>query len=172
MENMSSKILNSLNEAYYPDRYLNPEGILDDIKNLIEEAKEKVGVKDEDLVDGGAIFYMNGNDSTPFDWSANGRTCEFMCFYKDNEMGMAKCWVNKKGELIGYYYTKEDIQNGIEIKNTALADSIDEDTAADFAYLCARVADDNKLWDTDITKIPWNDEKVASGTGKYYLGDE
>ena len=169
MKNLSEAIYSELKETVYSDRYLNPEGFLNDIKDKIEEAKNILGVDNDILVDDGAIFYMNGNDSTPFDWEVNGRTCEFMTFYKDGEMGMCKVWISKDGKLEGYCFNKEDINTGIPLTSK---DIVDQDDAADFAYLCARVADDNKLWDKNIEDIPWDDVKVSAGTGKYYLGDE
>ena len=45
-------------------------------------------VTDEMLYTNGAIHYMNGNDSTPFDWNCNNRLCEFLIFHK-NEMGFS-----------------------------------------------------------------------------------
>ena len=35
-------------------------------------------VTDSMLIDNGAIYYMNGNDGTDFDFSMNDRTCEFV----------------------------------------------------------------------------------------------
>ena len=43
-------------------------------------------VTDSMLIDNGAIYYMNGNDGTDFDFEMNDRTCEFMSFYKSSDL--------------------------------------------------------------------------------------
>ena len=55
-------------------------------------------VTDEMLYTNGAIHYMNGNDSTPFDWNCNNRLCEFFIFHK-NEMGFIKAFVNSDNTI-------------------------------------------------------------------------
>ena len=72
-------------------------------------------VKAEELCDNGAIYYMNGNDGTAFDWSCNDRLCEFYKFYKSTEYGFIKVFVNKNGYLDGYLYKDSGKANGIEL---------------------------------------------------------
>ena len=58
-------------------RYI--DTIVDYVANI---RKDYPNIKDEDLLDGGKIYYMNGNDGTRFDWGANDRLCEFMVHSK------------------------------------------------------------------------------------------
>lgn len=64
-------------------------------------------VTDEMLYTNGAIHYMNGNDSTPFDWNCNNRLCEFFIFHK-NEMGFIKAFVNSDNTIDMYIYETDD----------------------------------------------------------------
>ena len=79
------------------------------------------------LIDNGAVYYMNGNDGTDFDWEANGRLCEFYIFFDESEMGAVKILVGKNGtaeayvfpngeatgikEDLGYLMTEEEAEN-------------------------------------------------------------
>ena len=48
-------------------------------------------VKKSDLEKNGAVFYMNGNNGTEFDWYVNDRLPAFMVFYNDaDNLGAAK----------------------------------------------------------------------------------
>lgn len=61
-------------------------------------------VKEEDLVESGAIYYMNSNDGTDFDWEVNGHLCEFMMFHKETKYGFIKVYVSSNGTISGYLY--------------------------------------------------------------------
>lgn len=119
---------------------------ISDIESFIENLKVKYNLKEEDLYDNGAIYYMNGNDGTDFDYQANGRTCEFYVFFKD-EVGAIKCFVNKDN-ICAYVYDKEDPWNGSKSKY--------ETTSSDFDLymLCCYLQgsfDDKNRYDTEVT---------------------
>ena len=57
--------------------------VLEDVRTEINEVIIRYGVRSE-LLDNGAVFYMNGNDGTDFDWQVNNHLCEFFTYY-DNE---------------------------------------------------------------------------------------
>ena len=63
-------------------------------------------VTDEMLDANGAIHYMNGNDSTPFDWNCNNRLCEFFIFHK-NGVGFIKANVNSNNKGENWYWTDD-----------------------------------------------------------------
>lgn len=56
------------------------ENVKQQVLNYIREnIRERFPeVTDSMLIDNGAIYYMNGNDGTGFDFSMNDRTCEFV----------------------------------------------------------------------------------------------
>ena len=178
MENISRKIIENLvanakkkmNESY-GDNFV-PDDVLMAIQDMINSAKEKAGVSDDLLLDNGAIYYMNANDGTEFDWGANDRSCEFFVFYKEDEMGFCKVWVSRDNKLEGYYYTRDDIQKGKQLPSVDL-ESVDysDTVGADFTATCLMVADNKGLYDEDIKKIPW-DAVIPVGRGGFYLGDE
>lgn len=107
-------------------------------------------ITDDDLFDGGAIFYMNGNDGTMFDWDMNGRTCEFYMFHK-NEIGFIKVYVNSDDTYTAHIYPKGEI-SAADTLHGKLAD-------CDSAYLAALlddVADKNDVWDVDIDHLDFS----------------
>ena len=98
-------------------------------------------VTDEMLDTNGAIHYMNGNDSTPFDWNCNNRLCEFLIFHK-NEMGFIKAFVNSDNTIDVYIYETDDAMENLK--------------ARDFAKVMNYIADDNQLWDKPIDELDWD----------------
>lgn len=103
-------------------------------------------VKDEELCDYGAFYYMNGNDGTDFDWNCNGRVCEIMQFYKTTELGLLKVYPHADGYIYGYIYGDEGRGEAIVIE----PEYIGEKKAKQIKdYLEARF-DDNEIWDSII----------------------
>lgn len=50
-----------------------------EIERIFKVARNMYPNVTDDMLDtNGAIYYMNGNDSTPFDWNCNNRLCEFL----------------------------------------------------------------------------------------------
>ena len=106
------------------------------------------------------IYYMNGNDGTDFDFSCNGRTCEFMVFYKKSEMGFLKVSVNDDDTIDGYCYGEGQLKP-FEDGGVLNKESLDAGDARIFAYQLQTIADDNTLWDMPISRLdfdsPFND---------------
>ena len=61
------------------------ERIIKNIKEYIAHARKRFPEITDDMLytedTTEFIFYMNGNDGTPFDYSANDMLCEFMIYY-------------------------------------------------------------------------------------------
>jgi hypothetical protein len=98
--------------------------ILKKIFNFIRECrKEKSDVTDDMLYGGGAVYYMNANNGTEFDWEANERTCKFCVFYKATESDFIKVYLTKEGTAVGYIYDSDDFfeekANRKKLKNIA-----------------------------------------------------
>lgn len=77
-------------------------------------------IKAEELCENGAVYYMNGNDGTPFDWVFNDRLCEFYKFYKSTEYGFIKVFVDKSGYMRGYLYKDEGKGDAIYLEEKYL----------------------------------------------------
>ena len=55
-----------------------------EIERIFKVARKMYpSITDDMLCNNGAIYYMNGNDSTEFDWNMNDRLCEFFVFHKN-----------------------------------------------------------------------------------------
>ena len=107
-------------------------------------------VTDDTLNNSGAIYYMNGNDSTPFDWGWDNRLCEFCVFYK-NETGFVKVLVKSDNSVDVYIY--EDGGMSLTHKFTEHLENL---KALDFASLMNKIADMHELWDRPINELNWD----------------
>jgi len=108
-------------------------------------------VTDEMLDANGAIHYMNGNDSTPFDWNCNSCLCEFCVFHK-NGIDFIKAYVNSDNTIDMYIYETDDAMRPT-YKFTEEMESL---KARDFAKVMNHIADDNQLWDKPIDELDWD----------------
>ena len=118
--------------------------VIDYIETQIK--KHYPEIKNEDLCDNGAIYYMNGNDGTDFDWACNNRVCEFMKFYKSTEYGLIKVFVNKSGKVDGYLYKEEGKAQGIKLEELTL----DYNEVKEFYYYLLENYDNKGLWDSIV----------------------
>ena len=116
------------------------------IEDYLQEVYDKYGTDDVDT----KVLYMNGNDSTEFDWDANDRTCEFMLFYKSTEMGFAKCYVTKEGNIEGYYWLDSGNGEGQKIEPSKFGT---EEDAEDFKNDLVSAYDMKNRWDTQVGEI-------------------
>lgn len=124
-----------------------------EIVKFFQNLMKEEGVNPSDLVDNGAIYYRNGNDGTDFDWQCNDRTCEFMMFYNtDEQLGFAKVWVDKQGNLAGYTWGDEGHGEGKEVSIQGFTQYPE-----DFAALCFEQADMKGLFDVVIDQIKWDE---------------
>ena len=115
--------------------------IVDERKRLAPE------VQTEDLTDNGSIYYMNGNDGTDFDFRVNGRTCEFMQFYKSTEMGCIKAYLTENGIVTGYLWKNDGYGEGIKLSEMKLTDVYE---ASEFAEYLQETFDDRNIWDASL----------------------
>lgn len=116
--------------------------------------KDYPEVTDDMLVGNGAIYYMNGNDGTQFDWEVNGRCCEFCLFYKETEMGFIKVYVDNDDTIDGYVYNEKGYGKPIYLKCINLF----KEEARYLASLLKKEADGKNIWDEDISKINFDNE--------------
>lgn len=103
-------------------------------------------ITNEELCDNGAIYYMNGNDGTDFDWDCNNRVCEFMKFYKSTEYGLIKIFVSRKGKIDGYLYKEEGKGKAIELEPIYITES----QARAFKKYLMETYDNKGLWDSIV----------------------
>jgi hypothetical protein len=108
-------------------------------------------VTDEMLDANGAIHYMNGNDSTVFDWNCNNRLCEFFIFHK-NGIGFIKAYVDSDNTIDVYIYETDDAMQ----PTYKFTEEMENLKASDFAKVMNYIADDNKLWDKPIDELDWD----------------
>ena len=108
-------------------------------------------VTDNMLDANGTIYYMNGNDSTPFDWSCNNRLCEFFIFHK-SEMGFIKANVNSDDTIDIYIY---ETDNAMKPTYT-FTEEMESLRARDFVKIMNYIADDNCLWNKPIDELDWD----------------
>lgn len=111
--------------------------------------KEFPDVKDSDLEKDGAIFYMNGNDGTDFDWEVNNRLCEFGIGVADGSVFAFKCHVHKDGSAECYCYPHGEMQPVKTIEK----DLFDKNEVNDLYRTMMKVADNKKLWDKTIEEL-------------------
>lgn len=130
------------------------------VRDYFEKARKMMPEVTDDMLcdngDGEKIYYMNGNDSTRFDWDCNDRLCEFFMFYKSTEMGFIKVFVNKDDTINGYMY-KEEYKYGdepIRLKR----ERIGEGNALYLTILMDKIADQKQLWDKPIGELDFETE--------------
>ena len=111
-------------------------------------------VTDDMLYGNGAIYYMNGNDGTEFDWNVNDRCCEFYLFYKETEMGFIKVLVNKDDTISRYVYDDKGYGEAIKLEYTNLLNG----ESKYLVSLLKKEADNKGIWDNDIRKINFDSE--------------
>lgn len=129
--------------------------IINKVIAYINKAREMFPeVTDDMLCGNGAIYYMNGNDGTEFDWNVNDMCCEFYLFYKETEMGFIKVYVNKDNTISGYAYNDKGNGEAIKIKRAGLI----EGEAYYLASVLKKEADDEGIYDEDISKINFDSE--------------
>ena len=129
------------------------EQIIEKIKNVFEDIREKYPlITDEDLHSNGAIFYMNGNDGTDFDWDANDHTSEFY-MYHENEIGFIKLYVNKGDTYTAYIYP-----NGEMSATETVRGNLDKGDSLYLAALLYRKADREYIYDAIIDEIDFSYE--------------
>lgn len=126
-----------------------------EIERIFKVAREMCPNITDDMLDtNGAIHYMNGNDSTPFDWNCNDRLCEFYVFHK-NEMGFIKVCVGRDNVIDVYIYEDAGMKPTYTFK-----EEMENLKASSFANLMNYIADENNLWDKPIDQLDWDVDTI------------
>lgn len=125
------------------------------VKKMMDDISVYCPQKDEALCDNGGIFYMNGNDSTRFDWKCNDCLCEFMKFYKSTEYGYIKVRCNRNGSMDAYVYAEGGQYSFKPLAKKTVYNVLTENGMRNFYYMMLRVADDKNLWDKNIRELSW-----------------
>ena len=108
-------------------------------------------VKKSDLEKNGAVFYMNGNNGTEFDWYVNDRLPAFMVFYDDaDNLGAAKLMLFPDGNAVLYLY---DEKGKRLLKEVGICIEAEEADIAALAAILRNEADDKGIWDADVEDI-------------------
>lgn len=127
--------------------------ILSEIRKVIDEcmAQYLPNVKISDLEDAGAVFYMNAQNGTEFDWFVNDRLPFFMVFYNDEtNLGAVKLALHNNGETQIFLYEEK----GKKLAGSTIRyPDIDAKDIIKLAAILTREADDKKIWNSDIKKI-------------------
>lgn len=127
--------------------------IIEEIKGVFAEIRKKYPlITDEDLDKNGAIYYMNGNDGTDFDWDVNDRCCEFYMFHS-NEIGFIKLYVNRGDTYTAYVYPNGEMKAVETIRG-----NLNEGDSLYLATILLRKADMLLIWDEVITEIDFSYE--------------
>lgn len=128
-------------------------------KYMLETLKANLpDVSTRDLEKDGAIFYMNGQNGTAFDWYVNDRLSNFFIFYNDKEnLGAVKGMLYKNGVLNVYTYGSKGHDKPVE---TECRVDADEKDLFNLAVLLTKKAD-GKFWDDDIRKLDCDGEPDA-----------
>lgn len=108
-------------------------------------------VKNSDLEKDGAIFYMNGNNGTAFDWYVNEHLSDFFIFYNDKEnLGAMKAMLYSDGTLSLYIYGDRGHAEPVYFEEHIDATS---DELLVLAAVLTENADGKSIWDEDIRNI-------------------
>lgn len=129
------------------------EQIIEKIKGVFADIRKKYPlIAEEDLYDKGAIFYMNGNDGTDFDWNTNGH-CSELYMYHENEVGFIKLFVSANDTYTAYVYPNGEMSAVETIKG-----DLEEGDSLYLATILHRKADMNGIFDKNINNIDFSYE--------------
>lgn len=127
--------------------------IITKIEQMFNETREKYPHITDDMLDSqGAIYYMNGNDGTDFDWNANQRCCEFYIYHK-NEIGFIKLYV-EVGDTVTIYVYPNGEMSAVE----TIEKKLDKGDSLYLATLLYEKADRKYIYDSIITEIDFTYE--------------
>ncbi len=141
--------------------------ILSTIKKLILDNRRMYlpHVKDEDLEENGAIYYMNGKNGTEFDWYVNERISDFFVFYNDeNCMGAVKLLLYNDGGILIYLY---DEQGAKLIKEVKTFIEVPKEEILKLAVFLRCEMDDKKIWDAKIDDINFKENITANQISEF-----
>lgn len=124
-----------------------------EIIRIMQEARRMCPeITDDQLCENGAIYYMNGNDGTRFDWKENNHLCEFFVFHK-NEKGFIKVYINKNNSVDIFIFPDAG-----RFPNKEMKMQLQNVSAEDFMKLMLRIAEQEGLDDASIDEMNWDVE--------------
>lgn len=104
-----------------------------------------------DLENEGAIFYMNAQNGTEFDWFVNDRFPFFMVFYNDKDnLGAVKLTLYHTGKVQLCLYDEKGKKLAKTVEKHL---DIDRTDMLKLAAVLTCEADDKKIWDGNIKNI-------------------
>ena len=113
-----------------------------------ERAEWLPEVTPQQLEQDGAVFYMNSQNGTEFDWYVNDRLPSFMVFYNDKaNLGAVKLHLNRNGTVSVYLYGEQGTR--LQKQETLPAEYTEEELLG-LAVQLRQAADDQRRWDADI----------------------
>ena len=113
-----------------------------------ERAEWLPEVTPRQLEQDGAVFYMNSQNGTEFDWYVNDRLPSFMVFYNDKaNLGAVKLHLNRNGTVSVYLYGEQGAR--LQKQETLPAEYTEEELLG-LAVQLRQAADDQRRWDADI----------------------
>lgn len=98
-------------------------------------------VDDSMLEEKGKLYYMNDEDGTIFDWTMNGRLCEFMSFYDNSRTGAIKINILADGDINVYLYKEKEMQ-----PFKTYQEKISKEESCELAVLMYNIADKRNLY--------------------------
>lgn len=114
------------------------------IKKFIDNVITKHNIDRNELDNQGAVYYCNGNDSTWFDFEANGRTCEFYVYWKNGDDAI-KTMVDNE-DIYCYIYPQDNPYGGVYKEES-------DPSPFNLKELCKRLEkafDDKGIWDMAV----------------------
>lgn len=126
------------------------------VRSLIDDAINDYNISYSKLENDGEVFYMNGNDSTLFDYGMNDRLCEIGVFYKESGFYAVKVLVGK-GQTVVYVYPDE--ANPQDYRKVNCDVIIDTDDLDDLAQQISDLEEDfvigprTKDWDRPLSVL-------------------
>lgn len=106
---------------------------------------EKEGFSE--LIDDGALFYMNGNNGTMFDVAENHHLPVLSTFYVDGEYAFSRMFIYNNNTIEIYFYKKNELAPYKEV--TIPEENMNFRELTDLLYS----ADLRGIWDENIDKI-------------------
>jgi hypothetical protein len=141
--------------------------ILNTIKELIFDNRKLYlpHVKDEDLEENGAVYYMNGKNGTEFDWYVNEKLSDFFIFYDDkNCMGAVKLTLYNNGRILILLY---DEHGSKLIKEVETFIDVPEEEILKLAVFLRCEMDDKRIWDSNIDDIVHSTDITADKISEF-----
>ena len=122
---------------------------IESIIQLLEDVRVSYGIGKEALEKNGAVYYMNGNDGTSFDWEMNDRLCEFGYFLKDDGVWAFKLLLDRGGDATVYCYPNGEMSSVAKITHNIS----DPEEMEELRELMIDAADDKGLYDRTLDEL-------------------